>query len=220
MANASPKRDVVQASSHTAEGCSNDMQVAIVVEAEEEGGECYRWEGRCPLAAPLATIAHAWALKHSVPVRAVAFEEESGTEVDQSRTPADYGWTKDKRVRLKCYPASDDFAGSEGHDASSEPQQPPAVQAKNTDAVASQPRVTKPAAKNATVGFSTAVEAKGIKRASTKDATPEIEIQRKAAEASPQASKAAPKRAAKSSAGRRSNVSPPPGDFELIDSLS
>jgi hypothetical protein len=179
MANAPPERDLVQSASHTAKGCSDDVLVIILVEAEEEGGQLYTWEGFCPLAAPLTTIASAWAHKHSVPVHAVAFEEESGEEVDQSKTPSDYGWTEDQQVRLKCYPASDEFAEAEGDDASSELQQPPAVQTKGADAVASQPRVTKPAAKKATVGSPTAVEAKGIKREATKDATPEIEIKKK-----------------------------------------
>lgn len=191
--------------------------VLVHVEAETEGGERHCWEGSCPLAAPLAQIASAWAHKHSVPVHAVAFEEENGEEVDQTKTPSDYGWAEAQQVRLKCFPASDEFAEAEGDDASSEIQQPLAVQTKDADAAASQQRVFKATGKKAAAGSSPAPEAKVAKREATKDVTPEAEAKkRKAADASSQASNAAAK-GAKKSGGGEGNEGPPPGDNDSIE---
>eukprot|EP00930_Biecheleria_cincta_P091500 TRINITY_DN81086_c0_g1_i1.p1 TRINITY_DN81086_c0_g1~~TRINITY_DN81086_c0_g1_i1.p1 ORF type:complete len:282 (-),score=64.51 TRINITY_DN81086_c0_g1_i1:115-918(-) len=216
MTNATPERALAAATSPAAKG-GDTAAVLVHVEAETAEGHCFTWEGSCPLAAPLQQIASAWAHKHSVPVDAVGFEAESGELVDQTKTPSDYGWMEGQQVRLKCFPASDEFAEAEGDEANVEIEEPPAVQTKDAVSAASRQQVCRTSGKQAAAGSSPAIEAKGAKREATKDVTPEAKAKKsKVAEASSQASNAAVK-GVKKSGGGEGNDGPPPGDNEPIE---
>ena len=204
MASATPASALADAASHIAKGCSD--AVLVIIETETGNGGFEKWEGSCPLAAPLTQTASAWARVHSVPVQAVVLEGASGGVLDQSKTPSDYGWAEGQEVRLKCFPASAEFADPEGDDASSVIPQPPSVQKKDADAPARQQRNRRPAAQKATAGSSPAVEAKGTKRGATNGVTPEAQVKnRKAAKATPRASSAAARGAKKSRGGAGSS---------------
>lgn len=84
------------------------MALAFCVEAEDEVGKVFRWDGGASLDAPLWGLARRWASAHRVSEEAVGFEaaKDSACEVDLACSPAQLGWSDRNRVCLFAFPRS------------------------------------------------------------------------------------------------------------------
>eukprot|EP00933_Yihiella_yeosuensis_P069681 TRINITY_DN7649_c0_g1_i1.p1 TRINITY_DN7649_c0_g1~~TRINITY_DN7649_c0_g1_i1.p1 ORF type:complete len:269 (+),score=59.41 TRINITY_DN7649_c0_g1_i1:116-922(+) len=88
--------------------------VQFEVVADSEGDQKHRWEGDCLASAPLKKLADDWAEAHNVPSHSVGLEDQSGRELDLSKTPSDYGWVGAiQAITLNCFPLHEEFMAPE-----------------------------------------------------------------------------------------------------------
>mmetsp|Transcript_45387 Transcript_45387/g.84667 ORF Transcript_45387/g.84667 Transcript_45387/m.84667 type:complete len:194 (+) Transcript_45387:135-716(+) len=81
--------------------------IQVLVIAVSGKGKEHRWVGSHAKPVPLRSLVEKWAREHRVPESAVALEKD-GTELDLSKSPADYAWQAEQ-VELYCWPTENEY---------------------------------------------------------------------------------------------------------------